>query len=81
MNDLFPDLPPVLSPRLAWLQEHDVSTRLDVEGRWMAFTGPEAPNSKEEAHKMLISALCFAATEEDAIIRLAERNGWPLWNM
>lgn len=64
-----------------WLQEHDVSTRLDVGGRWMAYTGPEALNSGEETAKVMHSALCFATSEEDAIIRLAERNGWPLWNM
>jgi hypothetical protein len=63
-----------------WLQEHDISTRLDVGRRWMAFTGKEAQFSAEESKKMLNSQLCFATTEEDAIERLAQRNGWPLWN-
>lgn len=63
-----------------WLQEHDVSIRLDVGGRWMAFTGEEAVKAKEEAAKSMKAELCYATTEEDAIIRLAERNGWKLWN-
>jgi hypothetical protein len=46
----------------------------------MAFTGKEAQFSAEESKKMLNSQLCFATTEEDAIERLAQRNGWPLWN-
>jgi hypothetical protein len=80
MSDLFPDVKEILSPRLQWLQEHDVSTRLDVGGRWMAFTGKEAQSSAEESKKMIDSQLCFATTEEDAIERLAQRNGWKLWN-
>jgi hypothetical protein len=79
MSDLFPELETILSPRLEWMQKHNVSTRLDIPCRWMAFTGPEAQNHREEASKVIRAELCFATTEEDAILRLAQRNGWRLW--
>lgn len=86
MNDLFPDLPPVLSPRLAWLQEHDVTTfPAPLNGRegplWEAWYGARPSNAKEYALAQMQSRIALATSEEDAIIRLAERNGWPLWNM
>lgn len=34
MTDLFPDLAPSLSPRLAWLTRHGLTTRKLEGGRW-----------------------------------------------
>lgn len=34
MADLFPDLPESLSPRLAWLERHGLTTRKLESGRW-----------------------------------------------
>lgn len=93
MSDLFPDLPVVLSPRLQWMQEHDVSVEqslhegqeCELTGRsgplWEAWYGDRPEGVNDSASFRMKGRLVLATTEEDAIIRLAERNGWPLWNM
>lgn len=86
MSDLFPDLPVVLSPRLKWMQEHGVTTfPAPLNGRegplWEAWYGVRPSGKKEYSSAHMQGRLVLATTEEDAIIRLAERNGWPLWNM
>lgn len=87
MSDLFPDLPTVLSPRRKWMREHDVTTfpaplPNGKQGPlWEAWHGVRPYDSKEYASAQMQGRLVLATTEEDAIISLAERNGWPLWNM
>lgn len=81
MSDLFPDLPLALSPRLQWLQEHDVKTQeLAEDVLWGAWYGDLPKNSKEEQDAILKSRLALCMTEEEAILRLAQKNGWKLWN-
>ena len=73
-------VPEQLSPRLQWMKEHGVTTLhqdwLNFQP-WSAFIGP--------IETMTVAAeefgeLRFADNEHDAIVNLAEANGWPLWN-
>lgn len=76
MNELF-DLPPSLSPRLAWMKEHDVKTAISPclvagEQPWNAWTG--------ELEGGIFTEKCSTGeTEDEAIVALALANGWRLW--
>ena len=79
------------SPRLLWLESHGIRTlyRDDLPakaGRWEAFVG----DYEKAVEETLLSThtdfytyeshfLAWGETEEDAILALAENNGWPLW--
>jgi len=81
-DDLFPDLPPVLSPRLRWLHEHDVKTRQTPEHHltWEAWIG-DYPETVDDILAASVQGRIIAAdSEEEAVASLAELNGWKLWN-
>lgn len=90
MTDLFPDLPMVLSPRLAWMQLHDVSTcQLLADGQespetgeegplWCAYIG-EMPEASQASAARMAGRLVLATNEEAALERIAYRNRWELW--
>lgn len=81
-DDLFPELPPVLSPRLKWMQEHGVQTRETPEHhlRWEAWIG-EYPETPDEVITASVQCRIIAAdSEKEAIAGIAELNGWKLWN-
>jgi hypothetical protein len=65
MNDLFEDEGFTLSPRLAWMDEHGISTEQIDENRWEAFDD---------------YAVCAAPTENEALYRMARKRGLRLWN-
>lgn len=70
-----------------WLQEHDVRVEQknvgpcaeDAALKWVASSFVEAHKGKGYSSKA--HTFSTGDTEENAIIRLAEMNGWPLWNM
>jgi hypothetical protein len=71
------NVPVVESPRLKWLKEHDVRTRYvawneDDDCSWAAWVGDVEHN--DESNTML------EKTEHDAIVALALKYGWRLWN-
>jgi len=86
------DVPETLSPRLVWMLEKDVKTVLlladgvecELTGRdgplWACWYGEAPETHAQESAAVMKSRLCYATTEEDAITRLAQRNGWKLWN-
>lgn len=69
-----------------WLKEYGVNAfPATLNGRqwplWEAWYGTRPSGKKEYSIAHMQGRLALATSEEDAIIRLAERNGWPLWNM
>lgn len=81
-DDLFPDLPPVLSPRLKWLEEKGVKTghRETLHLPWEAWIGEYPVTPDEVIQAASSNRLTCALTEDEAVASLAERNGWKLWN-
>ena len=86
------DAPETLSPRLAWMREHDVKTReLLTDGQedeltgnsgplWAAWHGDEPTTIVTRSRAQMLARYVLATTEQGAVDRLAERNGWKLWN-
>lgn len=90
-SELFPaETVAMESPRLRWMKRHDVKTKKrtdlnrDVEP-WEAWTG-EYDFALEETLKGVkcypdaSPFLAWGKTEDDALLHLAENNGWKLWN-
>lgn len=86
-TELFP-VEKILSPRLAWFLNHNVSThefRNDPKdeltlnhlgfGRWIAFVGKRIP-----AHENANRIWANGETEDEAIVNLAKGMRWKLWN-
>ena len=86
-TELFNNIPESKSPRLAWMEKHDITTKhypkMDhPNGNWIATWG--------DFDGGLLSAMeyapggchvCeFGRTEQDAIINLCIWHGWKLWN-
>lgn len=84
-TDLFPDLPPSLSPRLKWIEEHAISVRknpgiFDNEEPYEAWIGDFTEAVEDIANNGDYATLiAFGATENEALARLAEVNGFNLW--
>lgn len=87
MSDLFP-VEITLSPRLAWLQNHNVRTHefiADIAdmrtfnhlgfGRWIAYVGKTVP-PHEDSNRIWSNG----DTEDDALVNLAKGMKWKLWN-
>jgi hypothetical protein len=87
MNEIFP-VEKVLSPRLAWLKNHDVRTHEFTStpgddrtlnhlgfGRWIAFVGKSVP-PHEDSQRIWSNG----ETEDEALVSLAKGMGWRLWN-
>lgn len=72
--DLLFTIPESLSPRMKWMREHDVHTRIcnDEEDPWTAWTG-------EEAEAIPAGRFSVGVDENQAIERLATFRGWNLW--
>ena len=77
-----------LSPRLAWLANHNVKTHEFVSdpkdmrtfnhlgfGRWIAFVGRSVP-PHEDSNRIWANG----ETEDEALVNLASGMGWRLWN-
>lgn len=76
MNELFSDLPEVLSPRLLWIREHGVSVGPNI------FT-PTHSDDFRLAYSIVAKCPAkfgYGNTEDEAIVALALANGWKLWN-
>lgn len=72
MNEQLFDLPETLSPRLAWMQKHDIATEAnckDVHGQTVPWL----------AHQRL-RAEASGSTETEALQKLATCLRIPLWN-
>ena len=87
MKTLF-NLPVQLSPRLAWLKNHDVKTHEFTNdptdcrtlnhlgfGRWIAFIGKTVP-PHEDSNRTWVNG----DTEDEALVNIAKLMGWKLWN-
>lgn len=78
---LFP-LPVSPSPRLAWLMEHGVQIHWhhDQESP-PCLAALRIPEDVMEAYRMEdVGELCYGHTEQEAVERLAVKQGWKLWN-
>lgn len=77
------DVPVQLSPRLAWMEKHDVQTK-NCPGDWVCeFTGLEGPCWIAWSGKQTFGHIlepCHGDTEKSAIADFAMRNGIRLWN-
>ncbi len=80
------EMPVSLSPRLAWMRQHEVTTHYhkpgmfgDDEG-WSAFIGSwdEITGNCVEMEEQ--GRLCYGHSEQEAVERLAKGQGWRLWN-
>lgn len=78
MPDLF-NIPPTLSPRLAWIKKHGVTihcskllTDDDLE-KYAAYIG-------DETEAIRSGRVGFGQTEDEALVDLAKLLGVPLWN-
>lgn len=87
MTDLF-QIEPTISPRLAWMKNHNVRThefKNDPKdertcnhlgfGRWIAFVGKSVPPN-EDSNRIW----CNGETEDEALVNLAKGMKWKLWN-
>ena len=76
-----------LSPRMAWLKNHDVRTHHFTEdpekwdsynhlgfGTWVAYVGKTVPPHEDSER-----VWSCADSEDDALVNLAKRMGWLLW--
>lgn len=83
MNDdsLF-DVPVQLSPRLAWLKAHGVSTweTPGIDYPWAAAIGPIEDLARNWSKMEREGNYVAAHTEDEAIVALALANGWMLCN-
>lgn len=86
-TELF-DIPASLSPRLAWLKNHNVRTHEFISdpgdmrtfnhlgfGRWIAYVGRSVP-PHEDSDRLWSNG----DTEDEALVNLAVGMKWKLWN-
>ena len=92
---LFPDLPEVLSPRLAWVRKHGVVTlyfdemhRFGDDDKWMAGLAPGVVGKDniaqflcEECGRNGDMTTGHGATEEEAMEDLAMKHEIPHWSL
>ena len=63
------DIPESLSPRLAWINKHLVTSEYSVsDGEWLSIS-----RRNPEIHG-------YGKTEDDAMFDLARQHGWRMWN-
>lgn len=80
MNELF-DIPEQLSPRLAWIQKHDVRTHFSTacpESPWSAWLPANQPNP--DGIPADPEACGYGMKQDDAIADLARKSNLRLWN-
>lgn len=71
MSELFNNLPESKSPRLIWMERHGVETGGPDEDEEFWAMGLDRQSKPDYG---------YGQTEHDAIVHLAKRNGWRLWN-
>ena len=71
MSELFDNLPESKSPRLLWMERHGVEVGgPDIDDEFCAkCLDPDS-----------FYKYAYGHTEDEAIIKLAIKNGWKLWN-
>lgn len=84
-DELFP-VEASLSPRLAWLKEHNLTTKHDPE----LASCPESPETgdtcypwlcvKEDEHGFALARIGVGMTEEDACVDYARKNDLKHWS-
>ena len=69
-------VPETLSPRMAWMREHDIhveelpeENRVEPEDLWIAWQGESGPNSPAQ----------FGESRDEALLRLAKDLGIKPW--
>ena len=79
-DELFPDASVAMdSPRLRWMKKHDVQTRYDGE-RYMAWIGDLDEAIEHRWADPDGGGYAVAATEDDAILLIAQAHHLRLWN-
>jgi hypothetical protein len=82
-DTLFP-IEETLSPKLAWMKKHSVSTRRNQYGGpepWEAYVGDYTEAVEDVgANGETSIRMAYGDTEMDALANLAIQNGWLLWN-
>jgi hypothetical protein len=86
MSELF-EIPESKSPRLKWIEQHEVKTLLMKQDPemwfpdmpWVAYTGEFNQDAPEEVFKMT-SDFGVGANEDDAVMNWAIANKKTLWN-
>lgn len=69
-DDLFADMPPVKSPRLIWMEAHNITTERKASSQgavWIATANDETESAAADC-------------EHDALVKLAIKLGIKLWN-
>ncbi len=84
-DELFPaEAVTMLSPRLAWMKRHEIYTTKGEncgEHPWSAWWGQRNPVHFLELHEAdMDDIMGFGATEEDALVDVAIKWNFPLWN-
>lgn len=90
-DELFPvEAVSMDSPRIAWMKRNSILTHFSpqMEEPWLAIAAMPEDRGKNISQIMSESCrlydeanLCgYGQTEEEAIVDLAEKNMWPLWN-
>lgn len=88
MSETLFEMPVCESPRLKWLREHGVITKNNFNFKpthsddfrygysWCAYVG----NGEEVEIIRAEGCIGYGNTEQDAIVSLAIKRGWKLWN-
>ncbi len=96
MSELFDNLPDSKSPRLLWMEQHGVSVRFRNqptlgEDQWECWKGAYEERvikvfgdaetiTGEPCDPFESPDFAMAPTLQEVIVKMAERNGWRLWN-
>lgn len=80
-NELF-DVAPSLSPKLRWMEKHEVKTSFR-EGdcaawEWVAWNGKLS--ECDHIRKIGPDLMGWGETEDDALFDLAKVHDWPMWH-
>ena len=68
----------VLSPRLRWMNKHNIRTRKSGS-EWEAWIGNYEEAQTDLSYKAS-KRFAVGTSEDDCLHTLALNNGWPLWN-
>lgn len=73
--ELFGEIPMTKSPHLLWIEKHNVKTLCteSCDEPWAAWVG-DLKTAIDERRAVT------AMTEDEALVKLARKNGWPMWN-
>jgi len=80
MKEALFDIPEQKSPRLLWMEKHEVAAKFDIAyGEWLVYSLAQGANIEDawNNHKPFLG---IGAIEADAITDWARKNNVRLWN-